>query len=81
MIQHQEQLNYVQIANAAIRDLAGNNYAGFPNSTTTWRFTTNKAPTNLNLPDNVVKENVNQSTSVGYFGTVDPDTPEFDGRE
>ncbi|MDB9547396.1 Ig-like domain-containing protein, partial [Dolichospermum circinale] len=65
---------YVQIANAAIRDLAGNSYAGFPNSTTTWRFTTNKAPTNLNLPDNVVKENVNQSTSVGYFGTVDPDT-------
>ncbi|WP_242027345.1 Ig-like domain-containing protein [Sphaerospermopsis sp. FACHB-1094] len=65
---------YVQIANTAIRDLAGNNYAGFPNSTTTWRFTTNKAPTDLNLPDNVVKENVNPGTLVGYFGTVDPDT-------
>ncbi|MDM3862976.1 MAG: Ig-like domain-containing protein, partial [Aphanizomenon gracile PMC644.10] len=64
---------YVQIANTAIRDLAGNNYAGFPNSTTTWRFTTttNKAPTDLSLPDNVVKENV---TLVGDFGTVDPDT-------
>jgi hypothetical protein len=64
---------YVQIANTAIRDIAGNNYAGFPNSTTTWRFTTNKAPTGLNFPDNVVKENVNQSTLVGDFGTVDPD--------
>ncbi|PPJ61575.1 Ig-like domain-containing protein, partial [Cuspidothrix issatschenkoi] len=65
---------YVQIANTAIRDLAGNNYAGFPNSTTTWRFTTNKAPMDLNLRNNVVKENVNQSTLVDSFGTVDPDT-------
>ena len=65
---------YVQIANTAIRDIAGNNYAGFPNSTTTWRFTTNKAPTGLNFPDNVVKENVNPGTLVGYFGTEDPDT-------
>ncbi|EFA73130.1 hypothetical protein CRD_01534 [Raphidiopsis brookii D9] len=64
---------YVQIANTAIRDIAGNNYAGFPNSTTTWRFTTNKAPTDLNLTKNVVEENVNSVTSVGYFGTKDPD--------
>ncbi|MBE9059207.1 Ig-like domain-containing protein [Sphaerospermopsis sp. LEGE 08334] len=64
---------YVQIANTAIRDLASNNYAGFPNSTTTWRFTTNKAPTGLNFPNNVVKENVNPGTlskSAGKFITM-----------
>ncbi|UXX80835.1 Ig-like domain-containing protein [Reichenbachiella carrageenanivorans] len=67
---------YVQIAMSAIKDVAGNNYAGISN-TTTWNFTTvaatNDPPTNILLSFNAINENNAINAVIGTLSTTDPD--------
>ncbi len=63
---------FINLDAGAIKDLAGNSFAGIADATT-WNFSTNNAPTDITLSDAFIDENAGASAAVGTLSTTDID--------